>query len=118
MNSLLNTDWTFVEHHISTENINIVCTSFITKYKSFYHLAFPLVKVRPTQKRWAKAAMDDNGSLEILQKKGKIIQELLFFKPTPQNKLKFTQYRNKFKLIKQPSELNYCAEILINVRTI
>src|SRR6218665_89599 len=49
MNSLLNTDWTFVEDQISTQNINIVYTSFITKYTSLYDLAFPLVKV--TQKR-------------------------------------------------------------------
>src|SRR6218665_2158800 len=49
MNSLLNTDWTFVADQISTQNINIVYTWFITKYKSLYDLAFPLVKV--TQKK-------------------------------------------------------------------
>src|SRR6218665_673717 len=98
VNSLLNTDWTFVEDQISTQNINIVYTSFITKYKSLYDLAFPLVKV--TQKRrdgprqpWMTMAL-----LKSCKKKAKLYKKFLK-NPTPQNKLKFTQYRNKFKQI-------------------
>src|SRR6218665_2411048 len=108
-NSLLNTDWTFVEDQISTQNINIVYTSFITKYKSLYDLAFPLVKV--TQKRrdgprqpWMTMAL-----LKSCKKKAKLYKKFLK-NPTPQNKLKFTQHRNKFKQIKELSESSYYAE--------
>src|SRR6218665_2501203 len=111
MNSLLNTDWTFVEDQISMQNINVVYTSLITKYKSLYDLAFPLVKV--TQKRqdgprqpWMTMAL-----LKSCKKKAKLGYIRNFLKnPTPQNKLKFTQYRNKFKQIKKLSESNYYAE--------
>src|SRR6218665_2883253 len=46
-----------------------------------------------------------------MQKKAKLYKKFLK-NPTPQNKLKFTQYRNKFKQINELSESNYYAESL------
>ena len=101
------TDWSTIEQLADSEGPDVAYASFINKYKSLYDLAFPITTSAKVKKSngpkqpWMSTAL-----LKSCSKKSKLYKKYLK-NPTTENRLKFTQYRNKFKLIRKECESRY-----------
>src|SRR6218665_1404699 len=101
------TDWSTIEQLADSEGPDVAYASFISKYISPYDLAFPITTSAKVKKSngpkqpWMSTAL-----LKSCSKKSKLYKKYLK-NPTTENRLKFTQYRNKFKLIRKECESRY-----------
>lgn len=106
--TLAEMNWDEVISLCDKRNANEAYESFLEKYSRAYNEAFPHREVTKHKVKSSQPWMTV-GLLKSCKKKN-----LLYIKylkcPNQQNKLKFIQYRNKFKTVRINAEKNYYAE--------
>lgn len=96
---LTEVDWSDVTRECESQNISHAYKLFLSKYQSLYNHCFPLTTVG-SQSRIKKQEWMTPALLKSCKVKSKLYKTYLK-NPTPENKIKFTKYRNRFKTIKQ-----------------
>jgi hypothetical protein len=112
INSLLTTDWTFVDELSISSGPNIAYKAFFDVYKRFYDEAFPLALVKDRGRSSIKQPWMSKALLKSCKHKNRLYKKYLQ-NPSVDNKRVFTQYRNIFKTIRNESESRYYADCFL-----
>lgn len=112
VNSLSSTDWSFVDNLCKTSGPNSAYSAFILTYKSLYDKAFPISCVKSKGHNLIKQPWMTKALLKSCKKKSSLYKKYLS-NPTDANKRLFTQYRNKFKSIRNECESRYYADCFL-----